>query len=118
MACVESPDVLFFDIMTIDHNGGNLTYKIDQKFLDSCTGIYIQSYVASEPVNVGISVVDDTVSLNTIEPVRVTVTLGGVRNGFEGRRFAERTVVDFEKNNYFWTKMVRQRHDKGALTSR
>jgi hypothetical protein len=111
LACIEAPEVLFFDSMTVDYNGVMNLFVLDPMFVEVCEpgSIYILSVVPSEPILMGAEMICDNKFMlkSDVEgmmsvSVRVRVMLSGVRKGFANRRFAERTKAEFEKNEKFW----------------
>lgn len=111
LACIEAPEVLFFDTMIVDYNGVINSFVLDPMFVEVCEpgSIHILSVVPSEPVLLGAEMTGDNKfilksqmeGMMTVN-VRVRVMLSGVRRGFANRRFIERTKTEFEKNEKFW----------------
>ena len=109
---LESPDVRFEDIMIIRVKDRTTTIPIDFKFIDVCEAgsLEVCGYAANEPINIGVQVVDDMLKIKLNKKrnkaVRVVVKLSGVRKGFSGIRFSDRTRRDFIANERF-LKMAR-----------
>lgn len=108
--CIEAPEVLFFDIMTIVHSGMVGRYSIDPLFIEVCEpkSIHVVSMVPNIPSPVGASIIDNDVEIRALgkEEVTCRVMLAGVRKGFAGRRFIPRTEDDYFKNVRFWRQLA------------
>jgi hypothetical protein len=107
LACIEAPEVLFFDTMRVDYAGTYGTFDLDPLFVEVCEPgtIHVISVVPNEPVAVGAEMVSNgklILRSSGDSPMRVTVMLSGIRKGFSGRRFVERTQKDFDRNVEFW----------------
>ncbi len=104
MVCVEFPEALFMDILEVEHDGTETAIKPDKLFIEICEPDSIMVASAVAPVPVGIKQKGDKyfVSSQRHEKMKVIVTLRGVRKGFKGRRFAQRTREEFNRNMSFW----------------
>jgi hypothetical protein len=113
LACIEAPEVLFFDVITVDLKEEKTTHKVDQLFVEVCEPgtIRVSSIVVDEPMPIGARMTDNqNVLITKGDPERhtmATVTLCGVRRAFAGRRFQERTREDYEANMRFWSEVGR-----------
>jgi hypothetical protein len=105
---LEAPDVRFDDVLTATVTGPDTWLSIDPKFLDVCEPGTVQvcGVVPDVPIAVGAAVVDDRVRVRlprrkTTSPVQLVIRLTGIRRGFGGHRFPDRTREQFEANERF-----------------
>ena len=80
--------------------------KIDPRYLEVCEpgSVCVCGCAANLPVLVGAEVIGDSVRIATGGeqfPVRVNVRLTGIRLGFKGLRFLDKTQADFDANEAF-----------------
>ena len=112
LACMESPEILFFDIVKVRIGIERALFHVDVLFIDACEpdSIRISSVVVSEPIPIGarMSGPDSFIisKCSGAQTVDVTVTLCGVRKGFAGRRFKKHSRAEFESNNRFWNSTI------------
>jgi hypothetical protein len=106
LACIESPEILFFDVVGFTFTGVQREINVDPIFVDVCEkgSIKAISSTCSEPVPVGVKIQDGKFIVRAAQEIdaEMTVMLCGIRKGFYGRRFAERSRRDYEKNLEFW----------------
>lgn len=104
----ECPEVRFDDVLvaTIPKIDGCL--PIDPRFLEVCEAGTVEACgcVVDAPVLVGATVEGCHVRVrfaeeNPLERVRLVVRLTGIRRGFRGHRFPDRTPAQFEANERF-----------------
>jgi hypothetical protein len=105
---LEAPDVRFDDVLTATVTGPDTWLSIDPKFLDVCEPGTVQvcGVVPDVPIAVGAAVVDDRVRVRlprrkTTSPVQLVIRLTGIRRGFGGHRFPDRTREQFLANERF-----------------
>ena len=96
------------DIITVEHTNCLSFWKIDEIFIDVCEdwSLNVISALPVEPTIYGVGMHGkDKFFIKTKEPIdtQFTVMISGVRKGFAGRRFADRTKADYDKNMKFWT---------------
>lgn len=107
--CAESPQVWFYDIMVVDMPSKVTAVPVDTRFVDVCEpGTFVIACVCPEfnlpwratlvPTSEGPLVLD----LWAESPVRMTVTVAGIRKGFAGVRFPYRTEQRRLANNHRW----------------
>ena len=110
----EAPEVWFHDIMEVETSQPEAAFIVDARFIEVCEkgSLRVTGCVPREPVCVGAAI--DPACPTAIEHVRlrirgaepgelihVTVRLTGVRLGFAGLRFPDRTRAQFEANERF-----------------
>jgi len=107
LSCIESPEVLFFDVVTIKHD--NLTSKtaIDPMFIEVCEDdIRVVSTNCDKPVLIGAKVVNGEILISTnqygIDSVDIVCMIAGTRKGFSGTRFPKCTEEQYTTNMRFW----------------
>jgi hypothetical protein len=103
--CVEASEVLFIDVADVEITQRTHIFDIDPIFIESCEkgSIRVMGYSCDRPIALGIKIEKGSISVTTNNvPTKATVTLCGVRKGFAGRRFAERTAEEAVRNNAFW----------------
>lgn len=93
--------------MMVSHRGRCSLHKVDPLFTEVCeqNSLQIMSAVCSEPAAFGAGMdCQESFFIKTSEEVTAnfTVIVSGIRKGFAGRRFAERTKEEFERNMNFW----------------
>jgi hypothetical protein len=106
--CIESPEVLFLDVLRVKHAGIETSWLVDSLFVEACEigTVFVLSVTASEPVEVGAKMESQmSFKLTTREECEVdcSIILCGVRKGFAGRRFVKRTEQEFRRNQEFWS---------------
>ena len=86
----------------------NMYLPIDPKFLEVCEANSVQvcGCVTDIPVLVGAVVEGDKIRVRFVEEnpyqsVQVVIRLTGIRKGFRGLRFPDRTRTQFEANERF-----------------
>ena len=102
----EAPEVRFDDVMQAVVQTADTRLTIDPRFLEVCElgSVLVCSCVPHIPVLVGAAVEGKIVRIrlaDTSQPVRVIVRLTGIRKGFRGLRFPDRTREQFEDNERF-----------------
>jgi len=104
----ESPEVRFDDVMVAKVAKANTYLPIDPRFLEVCAANSVQvcGCVPDVPVLVGAVVEGDKVRVQFAKEdpnqiVQVVIRLTGVRRGFLGHRFPDRTRAQFEANERF-----------------
>ena len=110
----ESPEVRFYDLLRATISIPELIVPIDPKFIEVCepNSIEVCGHATDEPWPVGLKVIDKTVRIRRhivgfddlrgeVTPLEVTVHLTGIRKGFAGIRFPDRTKEQFEANERF-----------------
>jgi hypothetical protein len=100
---VEAPDVRFEEVMEIRLRGKATRRKIDPRYVAVCEPNTLRacSVTVDQPVAVGVSVEGDQVTVRVAEAgiaTRAVVKLTGIRRGFLGTRFGEKTREQFEAN--------------------
>jgi len=102
----ESPEVRFNDVMIAEVTG-DTRVKIDPRFLDVCEpgSVEVCGGQPDVPVLVGARVEGDEMVIRFAqenpEAVRLVISLTGIRKGFAGLRFPDRTRRQFEANERF-----------------
>ena len=110
----ESPEVRFDDVMIVEAAAAETRAAIDPRFVAVCHpgSIEVCGLAPDCPVAIGAAVEGGEVVIrlakNPARPARVVVRLTGVRRGFAGLRFPDRTRQEFEANERF-LKMARPR---------
>jgi hypothetical protein len=103
---MESPEVLFIDVVKVIHEGIVSMHPIDRLFLEACEpgSIFVMSAVPRRPVLIAAEVCGDNLGVisDNEESVGVTVVLSGTRKGASGRRFQEHTEEEARRNASFW----------------
>jgi len=109
--CIESPEVLFVDKMDVEVSDSTSVFVVDPIFVEVCEPgtIRVVSATPSLPVAFGARMLgtgsfEIRVS-DCRETVRFALLLCGIRKGFLGRRFSERTEEECRRNTEFWKKI-------------
>ena len=104
----ESPEVRFDDVMVVKLGKPNTYIPIDPKFLEVCEAGSVQvcGCTPDIPVLIGAVVEGGKVHVRIAQSdpnriVQVVIRLTGIRKGFHGRRFPDRTRAQFEANERF-----------------
>jgi hypothetical protein len=106
----ECPEVRFDDVMTVMVDKADMTFPIDARFVEVCQrgSIEVCGCVPDVPILVGAKAEGEKVRISLAaghrsptNPVRVVVRLTGIRKGFLGHRFPDRTRGQFEANERF-----------------
>lgn len=103
----ECPEVRFDDVITVETVQRDGTVAIDPKYLEVCEpgSIEVCGTSCDIPLSVGARVESGGVRLRFAEqrdqPVRIVIRLTGIRKGFRGHRFPDRTRKQFEQNEAF-----------------
>jgi hypothetical protein len=104
----ECPEVRFDDVMVVKLANADTYLSIDQKFLEVCEADSVQvcGCTSDIPVLIGAVVEGSRVRVRTekADPnqiVQVVIRLTGIRKGFRGLRFPNRTKAQFEANERF-----------------
>jgi hypothetical protein len=110
LACIEAPEVLFFDVVEVKYSGVSGIFNVDRLFVEVCepSTVKVISIVPGESVQVAVRMISDgSFELKTVREVTMSVViiLSGLRKGFSGRRFVQRTKQEYERNVKFWNKM-------------
>jgi len=94
--------------MTVRTSETDLAVPIDPRYIEVCErdSIKVCGCVPDKPVMVGAAVEGGAVLLEIAQPippreVEVTLRLTGIRKGFAGLRFPDRTKEEFEANEAF-----------------
>jgi hypothetical protein len=114
--CIESPEVLFFDVMevkvsSVEGRDADYSSKIDAKFIEACDSDSIK-IIATHSDGISAAAYTAKLAFDAVEihvhqfkvqrEFSVRVTLAGVRNGYEKIRFPEFTEEQAKKNESFW----------------
>lgn len=108
LACIEAPEVLFFDVMRVRHRSFKSTHAVDRRFIETCEegSLCVVSVSCSVPVALGASITGDMLELvgdRNLEGLSdCTVLVCGTRKGFAGWRMPSKTEEQYRKNNSFW----------------
>jgi hypothetical protein len=99
----ESPEVRFDDIVTGTLTAAETYLPIDVRFIEVCEpgSLQVCGCVPDVPVLIGATVEGQAIRVRTVDasgPVRVVIRLTGIRKGFRGLRFPDRTRKQFEAN--------------------
>lgn len=104
----ECPEVRFDDILVAHVANADAYLPIDKHFLEVCESNSVQvcGCVPDLPVLIGAVVEGSQVHVRIAkadpnQPVRVVIRLTGIRRGFGGLRFPNRTKTQFEANERF-----------------
>lgn len=102
------PEVRFDEVMTATVTDSDTLLAIDRKYLEVCEpgSVQVCGCVPDLPVLVGAAVVDGHVRIRLgvrldDQPVSLTIRLTGIRKGFHGHRFPDRTEEQFLANEAF-----------------
>jgi hypothetical protein len=104
---LESPEVLFEDVLLTRIPQKAATLKIDPRFVEVCEprSIVVSGCVPDVPAVVGASVEGGLVrvrfAVEDDQEVKLVLRLTGVRRGFAGLRFPNRSRRQFEANEAF-----------------
>ena len=121
MACIEAPEVLFFDVIKINlKNSQFATTQIDPIFIESCTkdSISVVSTCSNKPSSIGASVENGNILIQCIpvgaaySNIDIEIMICGKRKGFEDFRLKEKTKQQFIKNETFWSNIDRTKNNK------
>lgn len=105
----ESPEVRFDDVLTAELPQEDTTIPIDPKFIEVCGqgSIEVVGHSVDKPIPVGLKVnTKGSVEVAFSEQdagsqLRLIVRLSGIRQGFVGHRFPNRTKEQFDANERF-----------------
>ena len=104
----ESPEVRFDDVMVVKIAKANTYVPIDPRFLEVCEAGSVQvcGCTPDIPVLIGAAVEGSKVHVRIAQSdpnqiVQVVIRLTGIRKGFRGLRFPDRTRAQFEANERF-----------------
>ncbi|MBI1372486.1 MAG: hypothetical protein GC159_06965 [Phycisphaera sp.] len=103
----ESPEVRFNDVMVVEVPARDTRLSIDPRFLEVCApgSLEVTACQPDAPVLVGARVDGGEVVLQFAQQsaavVRLVISLTGIRKGFSGLRFPDRTQRQFEANERF-----------------
>jgi hypothetical protein len=102
------PEIRFDDIIEITIGGKETRAIIDPRFVEVCEKGTIVCCGSSTdtPHAVGVVIEGSTIVVRASlfpwsRPKVVTLRLSGIRKGFRGRRFGDRTEAQFKANNEF-----------------
>lgn len=106
---LESPEVRFDDVFQVQSQPGTTTrVAVDPRFVEVCERgtLAVDSVVTNRPAAVGASVdTDGIVCIQTDRefepPAKFTVRVTGIRRGFAGKRFPNRSREQFNANERF-----------------
>ena len=110
LSCIEAPEILFLDIVLVQYKGAADVFGIDKLFVEVCEpdSIRILSVVPDKPVLVCAEMISGNSFMlrgETNARAAITVMMSGVRRGFGGRRFIQRTKQDYDRNMKFWSRL-------------
>ena len=101
----ESPEVRFDDVLTATVFADDVLIPIDPKYLEVCAAGTVQvcGYATDVPVLIGAKVEGDfvRVKMQPEQKVEIVLRVTGLRKGFKGHRFPDRTQAQFESNERF-----------------
>lgn len=104
----ESPEVRFDDVLVIEMPQRNAVVSIDPKFVEVCEpgSIEVCGWSVNRPVLLGAAVDGGLVDVEFAERhpdrlLRVVLRLTGIRKGFAGHRFPERSRAQYDANERF-----------------
>lgn len=104
----ESPEVRFDDIMVVEISDKDMLFDIDPRFLEVCHpgSVLVSGCVPDVPCMPGAVVEGGQVRVRTLrvggfDVVKLTLRLTGIRKGFLGHRFPDRSQRQFEANEKF-----------------
>lgn len=103
----ESPEVRFDDVVVCTVPRKDATVSIDRRLVEVCEpgSLEVCGVASDVPVAIGASVEREQIILRfaeqTDEKVRIVLRLTGIRKGFRGHRFPDRTRAQFEANERF-----------------
>ncbi len=97
--CMESPEVWFFDILRVALGTQPGGVPVDPLFMEVIAPHTLCLLAAYPPVPVQLS---EGVLHLPAGTGHVTLTLAGIRQGCEGRRFEPRTLAQMQLNNQRW----------------
>ena len=103
----EMPEVRFDDVMTATVVEDETCLTIDPKFLEVCEpgSVQVCGCVPDQPIPVGAVVENDRVRVRlgarSEDHVNLVIRLTGLRKGFNGQRFPNRTEEQFQANEEF-----------------
>lgn len=101
----EAPDVRFHDVMKTKVTGRRTRLAIDPRYVEVCEPgtLMVQGLCPDRPCRIGAVIVGGEVEIRCgwVRPRTVVVHLTGIRKGFLGMRFPNRTRRQFEANEQF-----------------
>jgi len=104
----ECPEVRFDDVATLTLPRKNCSIAIDPKFLEVCepNSVQVCGCITDQPVTIGACVKNGKIVVrfgrqSPKKAVRAVIRLTGIRKGFAGHRFPNRTRNQFEANEKF-----------------
>lgn len=107
----EMPDVRFDEVMIETIRQTDTLIEIDSRFLDVCQHgtVEVISCLPSRPVLLGASVVEEgkifiQFAEQRSQEVKLAIRLSGIRRGFKGKRFPNRTREQFVANEKWLNK--------------
>jgi hypothetical protein len=101
-AAVECGEALFRDHLIFTHQGSMMRVAMDERWLATVSDVRIESVVTSEPAKVSVTLESSLILIEVSEPVTVTVTLCGIRRGFESAAWPRFTADQMRANNAFY----------------
>jgi hypothetical protein len=99
--------VRFNDVLVVEVSAQDTRISIDPRFLEVCApgSVEVSACQPDAPVLVGARVDGDDVVIRFAQQndtvVRLVISLTGIRKGFSGLRFPDRTRRQFEANERF-----------------
>lgn len=103
----EAPEVRFNDTIIVETELDDGEYTLDPKYLEVCEPgtLEVDGWSCNLPVLVGASIEADHLRIRIRKPtawkVRIVLRVTGIRKGFLGTRFPDRTREQFEANERF-----------------
>ncbi len=105
----EAPEVLFNDVMRVPVRGRRTVVQIDPRFRLVCEpgSLVVVSACPNAPAMVGASIDGDMITICVSTPIlrrrpsMVVLRITGIRLGFAGLRFPNRTLADYLANEAF-----------------
>jgi hypothetical protein len=108
---LEAPEVRFDDVVVVQHQGRITQFAIDPRFVEVCQRgtLAVLSVQPDRPALCGATIDADGIVRIELDrdfatPVNLVVHLTGVRRGFLGKRFPDRTRQQFIANEQFLQK--------------
>jgi hypothetical protein len=99
----ECPEVRFDDVLVVEAAVGDTLAPIDPHYLEVCApdSIEVCGIAPDAAVLVGARVKNGYVVIQSQSKCRVVIRLTGIRSGFNGLRFPDKTREQFEANERF-----------------
>jgi hypothetical protein len=101
-AAVECGEALFRDHLIFTHAGSMMRVAMDGRWLATVSDVRIESVVTSDPTKVSVTLESSLILIEVSIPVTVTITLCGIRRGFEDAEWPRFTPDQMRANNAFY----------------